>query len=129
MSPIDELVRQWLRLAEGDMRLAELALSADPPISWGAAFHAQQAPEKLLKALLTHHRVEFRKTHNLDYLLELGVAVEPDVEAFRGAVAKLTDYAVELRYPPTAPMATASEALQAIKDVQGFRTFVEDRLR
>ena len=43
MPPEDELVAQWLARADDDLRLAELALGADPPVCWGATFHAQQA--------------------------------------------------------------------------------------
>jgi len=34
-------------------------------------FHAQQAVEKCLKAVLILHEIEFRKTHNLDELVDL----------------------------------------------------------
>jgi len=70
MPPEDELLVQWLARADDDLRLAELALNASPPVCWSAAFHAQQGAEKLLEALLTHHGIEFEKVHSIDYLLE-----------------------------------------------------------
>jgi HEPN domain-containing protein len=61
-------------------------------------FHAQQAIEKLLKALLSHRRVAFRRTHDLTELLDLlaldGVTIPPQIAEVR----QLGPYAAELRY-------------------------------
>ena len=37
----------------------------------GRTFHAQQAVEKLLKAVLSHHGVTYGRTHDLGRLVEL----------------------------------------------------------
>jgi HEPN domain-containing protein len=61
-------------------------------------FHAQQAAEKSVKAVLVHHGVAVPKTHNLKILLEMVSAhgvVPPDV----AGAPRLTDYAVVFRYP------------------------------
>jgi HEPN domain-containing protein len=39
----------WIGVAEHDWRIAELCLNAVPPEWEGAAYHCQQAAEKLLK--------------------------------------------------------------------------------
>ena len=52
MPPEAAEVRQWLRKAVNDQRAARAALDQDPPITDVAAFHCQQAAEKLLKAYL-----------------------------------------------------------------------------
>ncbi|MDW8468096.1 MAG: HEPN domain-containing protein [Burkholderiales bacterium] len=47
-------------------------LAADPEApGWILGFHAQQAAEKSLKAVLALHRIEYPRTHNLAMLLEL----------------------------------------------------------
>jgi len=60
-------------------------------------FHAQQAVEKSIKAVLAHHSIKYRWTHQLDELVDLlsdsGIAYPPDLSK---AVA-LTPYPVELR--------------------------------
>ena len=128
MSAESGLVASWLAKAEGDLRLADLALSADPPVSWGAAFHAQQAAEKLLKALLTSHRIEFRRTHNIDYLLQLCVRVEPEADGLREKATKLTDYAVGSRYAIPEPDVTELEAREAVGTARQVRAFVLARV-
>ena len=44
--------REWLERAELNLRLAERALRIPPVLAGGAAYHAQQAAEKALKAFL-----------------------------------------------------------------------------
>lgn len=61
-------------------------------------FHAQQAIEKALKALLNISGIKYTKTHNLDDLLRLlkdnGVSINDSFEE----LTYLTDYAVSFRY-------------------------------
>ena len=128
MSPLDELIRQWLEKANDDLRLADMALHAQPPVIWAGAFHAQQAAEKLLKALLTAHRTEFQKYHSLDYLLDLLVPAEPKAEDLRAAASTLTDYAVEARYPFPRRESTLAEAREAVEIARSIRQFVLGRL-
>lgn len=128
MPPEDELVSEWVRRADDDLALADLALDASPPVPWGAAFHAQQAAEKLLKALLTHHRVEFEKVHSIDYLVELGLEVAPELSELRDRATALTDFAVEPRYPLPRHEVTHDEAAEAIAIAREVRTFVLTRL-
>lgn len=128
MQPKNELIVQWLAKADDDLRLAELALSARPPVNWGAAFHAEQAAEKLLKALLTFHSVEFVKSHDIDYLVDLCLAAEPRTQVLRPTATKLTDYAVEPRYPLPRRDPTQAEAREAIDIAREVRRFVREML-
>ena len=61
-------------------------------------FHAQQAVEKLLKAVLTRQAISYSRTHDLAALLDLleqnGIALPPDADRLPG----LTPYAAEFRY-------------------------------
>ncbi|MGG6241531.1 HEPN domain-containing protein [Nodosilinea sp. AN01ver1] len=62
-------------------------------------FHTQQCVEKYLKARLLAADISFPKIHDLTALLTLLNPVEPEWERFRPALALLTDFAVEVRYP------------------------------
>ena len=124
MQPQIELVIQWLRRADDDLKMAELALESHPPVCWGAAFHAQQATEKLLKELLTFHNIEFEKTHQIDYLLDLCVTVEPKADNLRPTATKLTDFAVEMRYPFPSYELTEDESREALEIARQVREFV-----
>jgi HEPN domain-containing protein len=61
-------------------------------------FHAQQAVEKLLKAVLTSRSIRYGRTHDLDHLVGLleqhGLSMPPGAERLSG----LMPYAVEFRY-------------------------------
>jgi HEPN domain-containing protein len=95
--PID-LARRFLELADRDIKTFHLL--ADIPDSDNAAvgFHAQQAVEKCLKAVLSRHEIPFRKTHNLDELIDLlkdhGKKIPPNADGLE----LLNPFAVTLRY-------------------------------
>lgn len=87
----------WLRHARGDLAYATAPL---PPggLLEIPCFHAQQAAEKSIKAVLIALEVSFPRTHNLKTLLEWlpdDVELPEDVED----AAILTEYAVSTRYP------------------------------
>ena len=93
-----DLARLLLRKAAGDVSTLR-ALRGDRAIPDEIlGFHAQQAVEKLLKALLASRGVEFPRTHDLAVLLSLvkhhGVPAPPE---FTEADA-LTPWAIEFRY-------------------------------
>ncbi|MFQ5806078.1 MAG: HEPN domain-containing protein [Phycisphaerae bacterium] len=61
MPPDVASVRSWLAKADHERRRAEAALAQTPPITDTAAFHCQQAVEKLLKAYLVHCVTRLRR--------------------------------------------------------------------
>lgn len=99
MTPLREEVLKCLELSERD-RVAFRILAASPEASLAVAgFHAQQAVEKALKAVLIDHGVEFRRTHDLQTLADsltsdLGLQL-PVSEA---QLRRLIPFAVEARY-------------------------------
>ena len=94
-----QLARDWLAKAATDLMVCERLLIEGAEFFEAVAFHAQQAAEKSLKALLVARQVEFPKTHDIERLLEL-VALDdrPLAEALIDA-PELTPYGVEYRYP------------------------------
>lgn len=62
--------RSWLRKASEDVRAAEVARGAEPPLRDAAVFHCQQAAEKAIKGFLTLHARPFRKTHSIEEIGE-----------------------------------------------------------
>ena len=63
---------------------------------WG--FHAQQAIEKLLKALLIKNKTDFPRTHDLTVLFELLNSGGTELPFSINDLDILTPYAVLLRY-------------------------------
>jgi HEPN domain-containing protein len=88
----------WLEHARSDLRLARLAIGQGV-LPEQICFHAQQAVEKALKAILLARKVEFPFTHDLEELLSIfagaGIAVPAELQE----AGALTPYAVETRYP------------------------------
>ena len=56
---------EWLLHAESDLRYAALGRGAQGILQSQVAFHAQQATEKPLKAVLVHASVDFPRTRTL----------------------------------------------------------------
>jgi HEPN domain-containing protein len=77
-------------------------------------FHAQQAAEKALKALLVRHGIRFGKTHDLGQLLEQVEPVAPGTAATLAEAEGLTTHAVGARYPGREPPLDREEAAQRL---------------
>lgn len=98
MTPQREEAIRFIRLAERDRStFGILAASAASSIA-ALGFHAQQAVEKAMKAILIEQAVEFRRTHDLqelaDALRESGASFPVQDDRLR----LLTPFAVEVRY-------------------------------
>jgi len=109
-----ELVGQWLRKAEQDMRAAQSLLEDEPPLQYPSCFHSQQAAEKYLKAFLVYNQVDFPKTHDIQKILDLASSVDPQLARSLGSVIGLTEYAVQVRYPSDIPEPDTEEAKAAL---------------
>ncbi len=119
-----ELAMEWLTRAEHDLRIAEfLRTMADPPPE-GLGFHAQQCAEKALKGFLTVFGVRFERRHDLNYLLDLCVSVDPAFEQFRADADTLTPYAVEFRYPDALTDLALEDALDATETARRIYHFI-----
>lgn len=94
-----DFVQGWLKKAESDMAAAQHLLEMDMEDFFVAAFHAQQAAEKFLKAFLVRHQIPFPKTHNINKLLELAAQADSSLKAEPSSAAMLTPFGVEFRYP------------------------------
>ena len=94
--------RRWLAKANEDLTVADIVLNAPHGVNWAACFHAQQATEKALKAVLVAYGIDFPRSHALERLLALMPADSAsnfDIES----VAELTPWAVAGRYPEDIP--------------------------
>jgi HEPN domain-containing protein len=122
MPPDLKEVRRWLAKADHDRLNVEFLLEQGKPLMDIAAFHCQQAVEKLLKAYLTFREHEFEKTHDVGALTKLCARYDREFEALLDDVEPLTAFAVRFRYPgPNDPsVAQVQRALQAVQRVREF---------
>lgn len=107
-----EYVQDWFGKAANDLKIASREMEAEDPASDAVCFHFQQAAEKVLKAWLVWHEVEYRPTHNIEVLLAACEKIDHDFETLRHVEA-LTPYAVEIRYADDFYMPTADEMHEA----------------
>jgi HEPN domain-containing protein len=91
--------KAWLAKADEDLRTVRLCLDARPPELGVAAYHCQQAAEKLIKGLLVLAAIPFRKTHDLDELSHLADPAYPDVEPILAHLRVRTYWGFAFRYP------------------------------
>jgi HEPN domain-containing protein len=119
-----EYVKKWLLKADNDLRVAEneMRLSPEETVTDAVCFHSQQAVEKFLKAYLITKNVEFEKTHNLEFLLEL--CIKRDEEFKEIDVGNLSFYSVEVRYPDEFYIPSLDEAKECIEIARGVKEFV-----
>lgn len=94
-----EAVNDWLAVAQMDRRGAEVLLAADPPEVGLAAYHCQQAAEKLLKGFLTLAGRRGGKTRALDALGGAAARSFPEIAELAAAVKGWSGWAVDFRYP------------------------------
>lgn len=112
MSDKFELVRGWLVKAQSDLATGNLVADGDGPYDT-ACFHAQQAIEKALKALLALHEQAIPRTHDLEELQQLCLHITSMQKLAGFDLVEVSDYAVQVRYDLEfwPDQATASDAL------------------
>lgn len=94
-----QAVKRWLRVAERDRKTVLACMAGDPPLFDSAAFHCQQAVEKLLKGFLTLAGRRGGKTHSLEQLGTLAQASFPDIAELVAAAHGWSKWAAVYRYP------------------------------
>ena len=55
--------REWIKIALEDLEAAKCLIKEE--LYRMVCYHSQQAVEKSLKAILTEHQADFKKTHNI----------------------------------------------------------------
>jgi HEPN domain-containing protein len=92
------LARRWLSKARTDLTLATVVLDQGPDMDpWAACFHAQQAAEKALKAVLVSRGVEPPHIHDLGALAAVMPGDLP-LDVSGDDLGDLTTYATGPRY-------------------------------
>ncbi|MEN6355978.1 MAG: HEPN domain-containing protein [Armatimonadota bacterium] len=105
--------KDWLRHAASDLAVASEA-NIQGVLPQTLCFHAQQAVEKSLKAVLVHLGCEYPLTHVIARLITLIKQQGIDWPDELDAAADLTIYAVQLRYPGANPEIAQEEYDEAV---------------
>lgn len=122
MQPEQAEVKRWLLKAQHDWSVVKKILAAGGEETDAAAFHCQQAVEKMLKAYLVNREIEFEKVHDLGRLLDHCTVGDSRFDSLRDSVEPLTLYAVAFRYPgPVDPsLENVESALRVVEQVWAF---------
>lgn len=123
--------QDWLQQARRDLKAAKDSL-ADDNFEW-AAFQAQQAAEKAVKALLRFHHYEM-EGHTLIHLLGKATEFTEVREELHAIARELDRHYIQPRYPNAFPEGYPGEfydqavADRCIQHAEEFLRFVEARV-
>lgn len=117
----------WLRRAKSDLALS--GVPRPPEVMYTElCFHAQQAVEKSIKAVLIAEHIEFRLEHHIGYLLGLLPRKIPSPPEAVEAVT-LTSYAVMTRYPGDYEEITGEMYREAVRIARGIVGWAEQIIK
>ncbi len=119
------ITREWLERAQDDLDAANALLNY-PDLTHVAAFHAQQATEKALKAALEEYDLGLLKTHSLTRLLEV-VRSRSMLSFEQDMLDRLEAVYIEARYPSELGLLPYGKPTQ--KDAREFCVFAQEAYR
>ena len=104
--------REWMNRARSNLAMAKSEVEG--VYLEDLCFHAQQAAEKAIKALLIKMGVEFPYIHDIAQLLTLLEKAGHEIPSSVKKAEGLTRFAIFTRYPGLAPPVKREEYQQAI---------------
>ncbi len=119
---------EWIKYAEEDLKMVEIALKEKGPPNQ-ICFHAQQVAEKYLKGFLFYSKQKSEKVHQLQYLLQLCAKVDASFEDLRTVSLYLARFYIETRYPGDFENFTLEEAQKAYKSALEVKNFVLKKIK
>lgn len=113
--------QEWLAKASEDIQVFDLIETNRGP--WGlAAYHIQQAAEKIIKATLVESGIVPKKSHDLLQLL--GELPGPIPKTVEDSATTLSTFAWITRYPGVPPI-VESDVIQARSDLEIIQKWAE----
>jgi HEPN domain-containing protein len=117
--------RSWFALASDDIAAVGLCLRSPRLLRGIAAYHCQQAAEKLMKGLIAASGAPVRKTHDLAVLAREAGAAYPELARSIAAASDITLWGVAFRYSgvmaPGAPRPSRRQIAAALKKIDTLR--------
>ena len=105
--------REWLNRAKSN--LARARVKIEGVYLEDLCFDAQQAAEKAIKAVLIHQNIRFPYVHDLAELLTLVEQTGQSIPDSVKRAARLTRYAVIMRYPGLTEPVSRKEYEEAVR--------------
>ena len=115
---------EWLNRARSNLAIAKQPKPAE--VVWeDLCFDAQQAAEKAIKAVLVSKKIEFPKTHNIRALLNILHQSGLEIPDYILKARRLSNYAVETRYPGDEEPVTEQEYREAVSIAESVLHWAE----
>ena len=124
-----DFMRQWLDKAHKDLQAAMILFNSNIEDYENVGFHAQQAAEKFLKALLVRYQAEFPKTHSIGVLRQLVAQIDQTLAKHLAPADALTPYGVEFRYPGDLAPLSHDQGAQALQLAEQTRDLILSHLQ
>ena len=124
MNPLTE---EWVQKAEGNYSVTQQVFQVQKPVNDVICLQVLQCVEKYLKAWLQEANIPFPRTHDLQALLNLIVPTLSTWNTWREDFSKLSEHAVDPRYP--GKFATADETAHAMQICSEVRRAVREQLK
>ncbi|MBD3308786.1 HEPN domain-containing protein [candidate division KSB3 bacterium] len=117
------LTQEWLKAARDDILTIEELLDNEH-LTHIMAFHAEQAVEKCLKAILEEDRVEFPRIHDLSRLYKLVQGSRHFSIEQQDILQKLNTLYIDSRYP--GEFGLLPDGKPSLEDAKEFYQFAQD---
>ena len=123
----EEIVKQWIELADNDLALAEHTAKTMWPIPHEiVCFHCQQFAEKYLKAFLVSKGQEPPYIHDLAKLTSLCEVENPVFGQIKQKCIILTEYGIQPRYPGRMQI-IEEDMVRALHFAADIKTFIQEK--
>ena len=119
-----ELSKEWFLRAQDDELSNKDILEDRGGSPNTVCFLSQQIAEKVLKAFLCYHGVEFPKVHQLDELLKLCEKIDVEFNSLVDDAEDLTPFYISTRYPGDYPTYSFQDAEIAFKKAIKIKDFI-----
>lgn len=117
----------WFAYARSDLALAKTPPS-DEILKDSLCFHAQQAVEKSIKAVLVQLGIAFPKVHSIERLIDLlPASVARTSELI--ASAQMTAFATTFRYPGVQEPVSDEQHVEALRLAEAVVAWAEQHVR
>ncbi len=122
----DELARVLMRKAGGDEIVLVRLIEDDDVPDDVLGCHAQQAVEKMIKAVLGSNDVSYERTHSIAYLLTLLDSSKVPRPEQSDSLPDLTPWAAEFRYSD--PPEPALDRRETLSLVEGTKVWAAEQI-
>ncbi len=115
-------VEQWLHFAKIDIESAKV-LNEKKDLTQTAAFHCQQAVEKLLKSLIENQEENVPRIHNLEVLFGI-LENKIDLPVDEEVLVQINEVYIDTRYP--SDVGLIPKGIPDKRTIEKFLTFSMD---